>query len=109
MQPGARLRDRAGLNVRVGGHYPPAGGSAIRTGLLLILADAVWGEDSPYGVHVRYESLHPFTDGNGRSGRLLWLWQHVQLGTDAIVLRRGFLHSFYYEALQASRQPAAED
>jgi hypothetical protein len=26
----------------------------------------------PYPAHIRYEKLHPFMDGNGRSGRAIW-------------------------------------
>ena len=47
-------------------------------------------------THVRYELLHPFLDGNGRSGRALWLWLMGQAPL-------GFLHTFYYQTLSAAR------
>ncbi len=71
-QPDAELRDRAGLNVRVGNHFPPPGDITVKTRLLDILTDAQVGD--PYSTHVRFESLHLFIDGNGRSGRMLWMW-----------------------------------
>lgn len=55
------------------------------------------GELTPMRAHVEYETLHPFMDGNGRSGRVLWAWQMRRDGRDPLQL--GFLHAFYYQAL----------
>lgn len=102
-QPGAKIRTHAGLNVRVGDHIAPPGGPEILTALESILARVnahrgeVRGPDGAYSIHHDYEKLHPFTDGNGRSGRAVWLWQmrgHAPLG---------FLHHWYYQSLQMRR------
>ena len=103
IQPGARLRDRIGLDVRVGNYTPPPGGQFVREGLenLLVNMTSALEYWTPYKVHEAYETLHPFTDGNGRSGRALWAWQmlHFDIWPG---LQLGFLHAYYYQTLEAS-------
>ncbi len=104
LQPNARIRDRAGLNVRVGSHIAPLGGPEIVDALEDILEFVPVYE--PYWTHHQYETLHPFTDGNGRSGRAIWLWQMIRCGGGAPL---GFLHHWYYQSLQARRaSPSGE-
>lgn len=98
-QPNAVLRNRAGLDVRVGNHIPPPGGPEIERQYKHLIDLANAGALDAYRLHVLYETLHPFTDCNGRSGRMLWAWQ---MGWDW-ALSIGFLHRFYYQALDASR------
>lgn len=90
-QPGAKLRDKKGMDVRVGNHTPIRGGPEIRMRLENLLTHM--HKHSAYKTHLAYQMLHPFSDGNGRSGRLLWLWQ---MKGDAPL---GFLHHFYYQSL----------
>ncbi len=103
-QPGAIIRDQAGLDVRVGNHVAPLGGPLIRRDLGKLLKQVNKQAILPWTTHHEYESLHPFTDGNGRSGRALWLWQAVRdpkLKPQATEL--GFLHTWYYESLRHRR------
>lgn len=83
------------MDVTVGGRLCPRGGPWIRQDLERILLETEVKD--PWATHIAYELLHPFTDGNGRSGRALWLWQ--KMGRAPL----GFLHHFYYETLQHQR------
>lgn len=102
VQPGAKLREHAGMDVRVGQHSPPKGGPEIRKSLEKILNEMIYPRtpDIAYELHHQYESLHPFMDGNGRSGRVLWLW--CMGGVHMVPL--GFLHTWYYQSLQFHRE-----
>ena len=100
LQPDAKLRNATSVHgVRVGGYVAPPSGPEIQANLETILERAVRG-DSPWEVHCQHETLHPFTDGNGRSGRALWAWQmNKRVGTRLWFMDLGFLHSFYYQTL----------
>lgn len=96
---GKRLRREVGMNVRVGPHVPPPGGPEIETELSELLTEINGRDLTPYEAHIHYETLHPFMDGNGRSGRAIWNWQMQREGLDPYVLP--FLHRFYYQTLDA--------
>ena len=102
------------IRVRVGSYSPPPPERV--SGLMFELLEW-WNKDSgsltpvlsSAIVHYQFEAIHPFADGNGRTGRALALWE---------LYRRGFdtHHIFsvdeyywegrprYYAALQAVRQ-----
>lgn len=94
--PGKPLRIRPGMNVRIGDHLPPPGGPGIGHALAA-LCERLDESDNPLREHISFETLHPFLDGNGRSGRAVWAWHMLQVGRDPFAL--GFLHRFYYDTL----------
>jgi cell filamentation protein, protein adenylyltransferase len=102
------------IRVRVGTYLPPPPEHV--SGLMFEFLEW-WNKDAPKLspvlssaiVHYRFEAIHPFADGNGRTGRALALWELYRRGFDSH-------HVFsvdefywedrprYYAALQAVRQ-----
>ena len=97
MQPGAELRNLPGMNVQVGSHIPIGGGPVVVGMLVDLLQEVNRSKIDRFHAHVRYEMLHPFMDGNGRSGRLLYLWMYTRETYRWPEL--GFLHHWYYDTL----------
>lgn len=97
-EPTAVLRDKPGLDVRVGNHHPPPGGQEIREWLVDLLKTVrIVSAMEAFRVHQRFETLHPFTDCNGRSGRMLWYWM---MRDRPMAQELGFLHCWYYQSLE---------
>lgn len=94
------IRSKNGMNVYVENHKPERGGPEIPKKLEYILACLNEQLFDPYEIHSQYETLHAFMDCNGRSGRIIWLWQRQKLGLDSPL---GFLHHYYCESLEHSR------
>jgi len=75
------------MAVRVGRYVPPAPGDV--SGLMMELLDW-WNKPakelspviSSAILHYRFETIHPFADGNGRTGRALALWELYRRGFD---------------------------
>lgn len=103
--PGKPIRDRVGMNVRVGNYTAPMGGRNIVIELMGLIGkintpnQRMGNVYTPWKLHLRFERLHPFMDGNGRTGRALWAWHMMQIGDDPFAIP--FLHRFYYQTLEA--------
>lgn len=103
-QPNAVLRATTDIHgVRVGDHIAPPSGPEIVTALKKLLGDISVKAILPWHAHVKFETLHPFTDGNGRSGRAIWLWHMTLMGQQKRALGLNFLRAFYYQTLAAQQ------
>ena len=45
--------------------------------------------------HVDFELMHPFEDGNGRTGRLLMNWHRKQMGLPLLIIKDAEKHNYY--------------
>lgn len=98
--PGTELRTVPGMNSRVGpeSFRPPPGGPEMMDRFVDLMRRANEGEH-PYKIHQEYLTLHPFRDGNGRTGRVLWAWGMINQNLRPW-LKVGFLRAWYYQSAQ---------
>jgi len=48
-------------------------------------------------AHVAFEHIHPFEDGNGRTGRILMNWQRLKAGLPVLIIHTGAEQMSYYQ------------
>lgn len=53
-------------------------------------------EDTTKKLHVEFENIHPFEDGNGRVGRILWQIHRLRLGIPLKIIHIGEEQLRYY-------------
>jgi Fic/DOC family len=104
-RPGARLRMYPGQDVCVGPHVPPKGGEHILAQLQALLTDINAKKIDAWSAHVQFETLHPFSDGNGRVGRIIW----YAMSANSTRVDLGFLHGFYLQTLNKYATTHAEN
>lgn len=45
--------------------------------------------------HIEYEKIHPFVDGNGRTGRMFLNWERLQLGLPILIIKESERQAYY--------------
>ena len=54
--------------------------------------------------HVEFEKIHPFEDGNGRTGRILMNLQRLRLGLPILIIHEGKEQFEYYKWFKVKEQ-----
>lgn len=49
----------------------------------------------PIKLHIVYEKIHPFVDGNGRTGRMFMNWLQVKNGEPLLIFTEKFKNEYY--------------
>lgn len=96
-------------HVTVGGHEPPAPGPHLRAHLRRFARMWVEGQGAEpaaqwaWRMHHEFECVHPFVDGNGRTGRLLLNAIRLRAGLPWLTVQPGEEQYAYYRLIQRYR------
>lgn len=83
-------------NVRVGHHLAPGWEHVPRlAGEWLLYHGSSISEESIRKAHVFFEHVHPFVDGNGRTGRMLMNSQRVKAGLEPLLIKASERQGYY--------------
>lgn len=82
------------VDVWVGGHK-----GAHPAAVPAMMADWIyqlnWNEVEPKLHHITFEKIHPFVDGNGRTGRMLMWWHESKLGKKPTLILNSEKQNYY--------------
>ena len=80
-------------NVQVGGRLCPHWEHVDA-----LMENVIYGfktSNDPVALHIQYELVHPFRDGNGRTGRMLMWWHQVKLGQKPTIYKASERWAYY--------------
>lgn len=83
------------VHVTVGGHACPEPYLAVHLLANWMLDMQGWRKLDPKDMHVRFEKIHPFVDGNGRTGRMLMWWHEIKLGREPTLIKYDQRQEYY--------------
>jgi len=84
------------IPVWVGGH-PLPNPEQVRVQLHQWIIDMQIEKDwDPKEMHVRFEKIHPFVDGNGRTGRMLMWWHEIKIGKEPTFIEFDDRQDYYW-------------
>lgn len=57
--------------------------------------DQIFWESHSKHLHIEYEQIHPFIDGNGRTGRMFMNWYRLKVGLPILILWESEKQDYY--------------
>ena len=86
-------RSKNRVNVRAGGrlciHY-----QLVKSAMDTWVHNLAQSDD-PISIHIQFEKIHPFVDGNGRTGRMLLWWQQVRFAQKPTLFKADERNKYY--------------
>lgn len=89
------IGDFRNIPVWVGGSHKTLPKPVIESLLVDFCEDINKIEDNVILLHIQFENIHPFIDGNGRIGRMIMNWHNVKLKNQLICFYEKEKHIYY--------------
>jgi Fic family protein len=83
------------VNVYIGGHAAPNPEMMRHEFHNWLIGMQIPEDKDPKRMHQWFEHIHPFVDGNGRTGRMLMWWHELKLGTNPTLILNSQKQDYY--------------